>query len=104
MLSQEEKERIIYGFNDTKVEFEHHLTVHHLFEQQTKVRPDNIAVAYEGRRFTYGQINQRANRIARYMLKAGTGREEAVVVMLERGPLFVESVLGIWKAGGLTYL
>ncbi|WDZ54630.1 non-ribosomal peptide synthetase/type I polyketide synthase [Paenibacillus polymyxa] len=100
MLSQEEKERIIYGFNDTKVEFEHHLTVHHLFEQQTKVRPDNIAVAYEGRRFTYGQINQRANRIARYMLKAGTGREEAVVVMLERGPLFVESVLGIWKAGG----
>lgn len=100
MLPDTERELLVYGFNNNKAVFREELTVHHLFEEQAEKMPNNTAVVFEGKEYTYGQINERANRIAGYLIKAGLKREEPVVVLLDRSPLMVEGVLGIWKAGG----
>ncbi|WP_432401628.1 non-ribosomal peptide synthase/polyketide synthase [Wukongibacter sp. M2B1] len=100
MLSQEEKQQLVYDFNSNKAEFNRDLTVHHLFEEHAKKAPNDTAILFEGEKYSYGQINEKANRIANYLVKAGLQKEEPVAVLLDRSPLIVEGILGIWKAGG----
>ena len=54
----------------------------------------------EGKRLTYGQLNERANRLARYLRKRGVGREVLVGLCVERSLEMVVGLLGILKAGG----
>ena len=49
---------------------------------------------------TYGQLNERANRLARYLRKRGVGREVLVGLCVERSLEMVVGLLGILKAGG----
>ena len=39
--------------------------MHGLFEEQAERAPEAVAVELEGKRLTYGQLNERANRLAR---------------------------------------
>jgi amino acid adenylation domain-containing protein len=71
-----------------------------LFEERTRERPDAIAVSFAGRRVTYGQLNEKADRIAALLRNAGVLTESLVAVYLERSPDLIAGLLGIWKAGG----
>ena len=70
-----------------------------LFEGQTRARPDAIALSFAGRRLTYGQLNDRAEQIARQLVNSGASREALVAVFLERSPDLIAALLGVWKAG-----
>ena len=54
-----------------------------------------------GRSVTYGQLNVRANRLARALLARGLGREGVVAVVAERNLDWLAAVLAIFKAGGV---
>ena len=71
-----------------------------LFEEQVRLRPDKCAVATSKESFTYGQLNERANRIAHSLIEKGVGREKIVGVVLERCCDFYAVRQGILKAGG----
>ncbi len=43
------------------------MTVVELFEQQALLSPESIAVAFEGEEMTYGELNARANKLARHL-------------------------------------
>ena len=73
---------------------------HQLFEQQAARQPDATAYLFEGRRATYGELNEQANRIAHLLRKKGIGPDVLVGVCLERCPEMVAALLGVWKAGG----
>ena len=60
----------------------------------------HVAVAFEGRRVTYGELNERANRLARFLCSHGVGPETAVGICMERSPEVVATVLAVLKAGG----
>lgn len=74
-------------------------TVHGLFEEQVACAPDRVAVEFEGATLTYAQLNQRANRLARYLQMHHLGTEERVAVYMERSLNMVVGLLGILKAG-----
>ncbi len=78
--------------------------IHELFETLAALVPVTPAVIAEGdrpERLTYGELDRRANRLARYLRsKLGLGAEERVGVALERSPAAVVAVLAVWKAGG----
>ena len=71
-----------------------------LFEEQVRLHPDKCAVASSKERFTYAQLNERANRIANSLIEKGVGRETIVGVVLERCCDFYAVRQGILKAGG----
>jgi non-ribosomal peptide synthetase-like protein len=74
--------------------------VHELFEERARAHPDAIAVMHGHTQRTYGDLNARANRLARALLARGLSREGVVGVVTERNLDWLTAVLAIFKAGG----
>jgi len=100
-LPAPEREQLLYGWNQTKTESPSEKCVHELFEEQAERAPNAVAVLYEDRELTYGELNRRANQLAHYLRELGVGPDERVAICLDRGPEMVVGLLGILKAGGV---
>ncbi len=70
------------------------------FELQAARRPCAVAVVGQGVALTYGELEARANRLARHLRRLGVGPEVRVGLGVERSPEMVVALLGILKAGG----
>jgi non-ribosomal peptide synthetase-like protein len=75
------------------------LLLHEIFEAQAELRPDHVAVVFGGRAATYGELNGRANQLARSLRARGVSRGAAVAMLLPRSIEAYISILGILKAG-----
>ena len=73
---------------------------HEIFEEQARARPEARAAVHGSRQLTYGELNARANRLARALLARGLTREGVVGVVTERNLDWMIAVLAIFKAGG----
>src|SRR6266536_3306737 len=73
---------------------------HEILEEQARARPDAIAALHGSRQLTYGELNARADRVARALLARGLTREGVVGVVTERNLDWMTAVLAIFKAGG----
>ena len=98
-LTEAERNRILYEWNDTRAEYPD-VCVHELFERQVARTPDATAVLFQGRQLSYRDLNERANQLGHYLRKRGIGPELLVGVSMERSPEMLIGLLGIWKAGG----
>ncbi|MFF5638416.1 amino acid adenylation domain-containing protein [Streptomyces sp. NPDC012825] len=76
---------------------------HELFEEQARKRPGAVAAEYRGTRWTYRDLNERANRLARALLSQGLEPEDVVAVVAGRTLYWMAAVIAVFKAGG-TYL
>ncbi|RZB16879.1 non-ribosomal peptide synthetase [Streptomyces sp. F001] len=74
---------------------------HELFEQRVQAHPDRVAAVHGDRSWTYGELNARANRLARALLERGLGREDVVAVVTERNLDWLAATLAVFKAGGV---
>ena len=114
MLTKEHARQIL-TWNDTDVNYSddgprfdgEEKTIDLLFDQQVKKTPDNIAIYFKKNQLTYRQLNDRANRLAVYLLglKAKDGRvllkaNPLIAICLERSFEMVIGLLAILKAGG----
>jgi amino acid adenylation domain-containing protein/non-ribosomal peptide synthase protein (TIGR01720 family) len=97
-LSDEERARIVEGFNQTTAAFPQEC-IHTLFETQVRQTPDTVAIVCGPDKLTYAQLNQRANQLGSYLQKVGIGADVPVGLGLERSVDFVVCMLGIMKAG-----
>jgi amino acid adenylation domain-containing protein/non-ribosomal peptide synthase protein (TIGR01720 family) len=62
--------------------------------------PQRTAVIFNGRRFSYGEIDQRANQLAHALVARGVGAETRVGVALPRSESVIVALLAVLKAGG----
>ena len=92
-------QRMLLKGNDTQSDFPR-VCAHELFEQQVARDPDAVAVVFGDRRVSYGELNERANRVAHHLRTRGVGPDVLVGVCLERSPEMVVALLAVWKAGG----
>ncbi|BBU22097.1 non-ribosomal peptide synthetase [Mycobacterium xenopi] len=72
-----------------------------LVSQRASMKPDAVAVVYEGRQYSYNEINQQANRVAHWLIEQGIGTEDRVAVLLDKSPELVITALGVLKAGAV---
>ena len=100
MLSEQERNMILYQFNDTKTDYPRDKTIHQLFEEQVEKTPDNIAVVHDGKHLTYRELNSRANSLARVLREKGAGPDSIVGIIVDRSFEMVIGFLAILKAGG----
>jgi amino acid adenylation domain-containing protein len=75
-------------------------SVHVLFEEQATLAPNRDALRFEGGRLSYGDLNQRANHLARTLRQLGVRPDQGVGVLIERSPEMIIGLLAILKAGG----
>lgn len=76
-----------------------HQTLHGWIEAYCDSQPDSIAVVAAGKSWTYEQLDQRANQIARSIRNNLYGDEELIGVALPRSFEQVAAVLGVLKSG-----
>lgn len=74
--------------------------VHELFEQRVRQHPNAVAAQHGDRKWTYQELNARANRLARALRAQGLHREGVVAVAMERNLDWLAAVLAVFKAGG----
>ncbi len=83
----------------------HPASLHHsemAYDAFTRVatqHPDKIALMHNGSRLTYREVNERANRLAHYLIQQGVHPEECIGLCLTRSPEMIISMLGVLKAG-----
>ena len=76
-------------------------TLADLVQAQVARTPDGVAVVYEGRYYSYREINEAANQVAHWLIGQGIGAEDRVAVLLDKSPELVITALGIVKAGAV---
>ena len=96
MVTHGERRRICVEWNATARAYPPR-GVHELFEVQAARRPDAVAVVDETTSLTYGELNRRANQLARRLRRIegrGVGRDTPVGICLDRSPEMIVGWLG----------
>jgi natural product biosynthesis luciferase-like monooxygenase protein len=100
LMSDAERNMVLYDWNRTDREFDKAACVHQLIERQVDMTPDAEALAFHGRSLTYREMDDRANRIAEALQAQGVGPDTTVGLYLPRSLELVVGALAIMKAGG----
>lgn len=100
LVTEAERRQIVTEWNNTVADYPKDACLHQLFEAQAKRQPHAVAIHYKDERITYAEVEESANRLARYLQSRGVGRETMVGISVERSPEMVVGILGILKAGG----
>lgn len=100
LLSAAKRQQLLFDFNQTASEYPRQATIHQLFEAQVERTPDATALLYGQQRFSYRELNSRANQLAYHLRQLGVGPGQFVGVLMEHAPETVVGLLGVLKAGG----
>lgn len=100
MVSEKEKKKLLFDFNSNVTDYSEQKTLNGLFEEQVSRTPDNVAVVFEDKEFTYREINDKANQLASKLRKMGVKPDDIIGLMVQRSQWLIIGMLGILKAGG----
>lgn len=100
LVSQQEREQILYSFNATEKPYPDNKTFIALFEEQVERSPEQVAVVFGTETLTYRQLNARANQLGTRLRKQGVGPDNIVGIMLGRSLEMIIAIYGVLKAGG----
>lgn len=99
LLTSEEKQQLLYDFNDTAVDYPRGKCIHTLFEEQAARTPDKTAVIACDRTLTYCELNEQANRLAHGLVEQSVKPGDIVAFMLPRRSYLIAAMFGILKTG-----
>ncbi|MFO0762662.1 MAG: amino acid adenylation domain-containing protein [Byssovorax sp.] len=100
LLRPEEREQLLFAWNDREAAFPKDRPIHELFEAQVDRTPDALALTCEGKSLSYRTLDEQANRLAHHLRALGVGPDTLVGLSIDRSLAMVIGILGILKAGG----
>ncbi|NLY01230.1 MAG: amino acid adenylation domain-containing protein, partial [Rhodopirellula sp.] len=100
LLTEAEREQAIVGWNPPEEVLPAERQVQDIFSARAAERPDALAVASDDLTWCYGELEERTNRLANYLVAAGVGPNVVVAVLIDRSPPMIAAILGVLKAGG----
>src|SRR4029453_5664501 len=71
LLNETERRQLLIEWQGSRTGFAKDSCIHELFERQAERTPDATALVFEEHHLTYGELNARANQLARYLRKLG---------------------------------
>jgi fatty-acyl-CoA synthase len=80
------------------------ITIVDIVEHQAKATPDAPAILYQDQVLTYRNLDETANRYARWANQIGIARGEVVALLMENRPEYLTAWLGLLKAGATVAL
>ncbi|WP_202704236.1 non-ribosomal peptide synthetase, partial [Flavobacterium sp. UGB4466] len=99
-LSHQEKYDLLH-FNDAEdLHYPENKTIIALFEEQVSKTPNDIALVFRNKKFTYNELDKLSNQLAHYLVENYKIKPDNLIgVMLNRNEWSIVSILGILKAG-----
>jgi amino acid adenylation domain-containing protein len=95
-----ERRQILEAWNDTRMDYPAHASIHQLFEAQVHRTPEATALVAGDQRLTYRELNERANQLAHHLRSLEVGPDVLVGICMERTAEMVIAMLAVVKAGG----
>jgi len=99
MVLPEEFLRITEGFNKALNPSGRIIPVHEQFRERARAFPEKTALIFENQKMSYGQLDERSNQVAHYLISRGIHAESIIGISIERSPEMVVAMLGVLKAG-----
>jgi amino acid adenylation domain-containing protein len=99
LLGAAERRQLVAAWNDTGAAIPA-LPCHRLFEARVRAAPAAPAIVCAGEALSYGELNRRANQLARHLRRLGVGPEVRTGIALERSPALAAALVGTLKSGG----
>ena len=98
-LTNDAQISLLDSFNQTAVPYDDSQTIVSLWNRQVSATPDNLAVVYKDKRYSYAQADEISSRIAGYVTSMGLKPEDVVSILIPRCEWMVLASLGVLKAG-----
>jgi amino acid adenylation domain-containing protein/non-ribosomal peptide synthase protein (TIGR01720 family) len=98
-VTDDELHQLVVTANDTAAP-RNWDAVHQVIGDRARKDPAAVAVIADGVELSYGELDARANRLARHLAALGVGQESVVGVGLDRGADLVITLLAVLKTGG----
>jgi amino acid adenylation domain-containing protein len=100
-LSESDKQQQLQSLNRSGVNYPQHKTIIDLFEEQSLLAPDSVAIRFEGIELTYTELNEVSNKLGAYLAESSSiGANDLVGIRLDRSEWMIIAMLGILKSGG----
>ncbi|MGY2372553.1 amino acid adenylation domain-containing protein [Pseudomonas sp. SDO5201_S390] len=99
ILPAHERQQLLQGFNNTRVDYPHGLTIHQRFELQVALYPHALAAVYQGQSLTYTELNRQANQLAHQLIELGVQPDDRVAICARRSLEMLVGLVAILKAG-----
>ncbi len=93
--------RLLNALNTTSYSIDAALSIVSIFEKQVAITPDAIALIFAEQRWTYKELNSRANQLAKVLQQENITYQDGVAIWLKRSPEFVVSILAVLKTGAI---
>ncbi len=77
-------------------------TIGQLLQDKAEEHPEKEAVIFEDRRITYEELNEKAERLANFLMKRGIGRDDKVAIYLPNVPEWIVAWFAIPKIGAVV--
>lgn len=100
VLGEEDRQRILIRWSGVRQACPATPPIHRLIAERAAMDPAAIAVVCADERLSYGELDGRADRLARRLRAMGVGADSVVGLRLPRGIDHVVAVLAVLKAGG----
>ena len=99
-LSEEEKNVVLYEFNQTETDYPKDKTIIDLFQEQVRNNPQEIALVFKDKDWTYQQLDRLSDGFAHILhTKHGVETGDLIGLMLPRTDSMIIAMLGILKSG-----
>jgi len=99
-LTQKEQQELIYGFNDTKVDYPKDKTIIDLLK--ISCNSENLGLVFEESNYTYKQIEETTNQLANYLIKVHKVKKgDFVCIELPRSQWMILTLIAVLKIGAV---
>ncbi|QYE75421.1 non-ribosomal peptide synthase/polyketide synthase [Pseudomonas aeruginosa] len=100
LLEAAERRQAILDWGRNPGRYPDERSVEQLFASRAAMEPERVALLFEERQLSYGELNAQANRLAHRLIELGVGPDVLVGIAVERGLEMIVSLLAVLKAGG----
>ena len=99
IMSEEEKNKILCDFNNTKRDYPSTKTVIDVFEEQVKKSPNKTALIFEYQEMTYGRLNELSEKLASLLINSGVKEADCVAISVDKSFELLISIIAVLKIG-----
>ncbi|OQA79924.1 MAG: Linear gramicidin synthase subunit B [bacterium ADurb.Bin243] len=98
-LSDKEKRRLLYEFNDNDSYYPEDKTFVEIFEEQAAKTPDKKAVVFLNESISYKRLKNKGDALAARLRSLGAGRDDIVGIFVDRSIEMFIGAVGVLKSG-----
>lgn len=99
LIPPSEEHFLIEGYNDTAASYPKDCCVHEVFSQYAKAHSDDEALCFEGKSFSYEELDSKSDSLASELISRGIGPGDVVPLISVRSPYVIVAMLAVLKAG-----